>query len=120
MVRTSTILTATGVTLLTAGVGYAVYFDYKRRSDPQFRKALRKDHKRTHKASAVANARADAQRKAAVEQALREVQGSALPSSVEEKEKYFMEQVAQGEALFAQGECQLNARMSCHRAQAHG
>ena len=39
--RTSTILTIAGVTVLGGALAYAVYFDYKRRNDAEFRKKLR-------------------------------------------------------------------------------
>lgn len=39
--RTSTILTIAGVTVLGGALAYAVYFDYKRRNDVEFRKKLR-------------------------------------------------------------------------------
>ena len=39
--RTSTVLTAAAVTVLGGLVAYAVYFDYKRRNDSDFRKKLR-------------------------------------------------------------------------------
>lgn len=43
--KNSTIaLVATGV-IATAGIGYLVYFDSKRRSDPDFRKQLSKKGK---------------------------------------------------------------------------
>ena len=39
--RTSTIFTIAGVTVLGGALAYAVYFDYKRRNDAEFRKKLR-------------------------------------------------------------------------------
>lgn len=39
--RTSTVLTAAAVTVLGGLVAYAVYFDYRRRNDTDFRKKLR-------------------------------------------------------------------------------
>lgn len=38
--RVSTVLTVAGVTVLGGLVAYAVYFDYKRRNDVEFRKRL--------------------------------------------------------------------------------
>lgn len=39
--KTASILTIAGVTLVTGAVAYAVYFDTKRRTDAAFRKKLR-------------------------------------------------------------------------------
>ena len=39
--KTSTIFTITGATILTGAVAYAVWFDNKRRNDASFRKQLR-------------------------------------------------------------------------------
>ena len=39
--RTSTVITAAAVTVLGGLVAYAVYFDYKRWNDSDFRKKLR-------------------------------------------------------------------------------
>ena len=39
--RTSTVFTVAAVTVLGGLVAYAVYFDYKRRNDGEFRKKLR-------------------------------------------------------------------------------
>ena len=39
--RTSTVLTVAAVTVVSGLVAYAVYFDYKRRNDSDFRKKLR-------------------------------------------------------------------------------
>jgi len=38
--KTSTIVAATVGTLAVATIGYAIYFDQKRRSDPEFRRKL--------------------------------------------------------------------------------
>lgn len=40
--KNSTIAIATVTGILTVGIGYMFYFDYKRRNDPQFRKQLSK------------------------------------------------------------------------------
>ena len=41
--RTSTLLTVAGVTVLSGFLAYAVYFDYKRRNDTDFRKKWDKE-----------------------------------------------------------------------------
>ena len=102
--RLSTALSWTGVTLSVAAVGYAVYFDYRRRNDPTFRKQLRKQSKQSTKAAIREEKAAKKEQAAQIEQAVRDVATpGVLPGGVQEKEKFFMEQVATGEALFAQG-----------------
>ncbi|KAI1007773.1 hypothetical protein K3495_g455 [Podosphaera aphanis] len=103
MVQSSTIVATTIGTLATGILAYAVYFDYKRRNDPQFRKQLKRDLKKLARvAKEEAEARSVQQRqaiRAAVEQAKEE----GFPVDVEEKEAYFMNEVARGEALGAEG-----------------
>lgn len=78
----------TAGTLLAAGVGYAVYFDYKRMNDPQFRKQLKKDSKRTHKAAKKQHDEEQRKVNEAVEKVIREVQQpGVLPASPTEREK---------------------------------
>lgn len=86
--KTSQILTITAGTLLAAGVGYAVYFDYKRQNDPSFRKKLKKDSKKTSKA-AKKQQQMDKKR---IQEAITEVvksvqQPGALPTDPEAREK---------------------------------
>ncbi|WFD04285.1 mitochondrial import receptor subunit tom20 [Malassezia obtusa] len=102
--RLSTALSWTGVTLSVAALGYAVYFDYRRRNDPSFRKLLRKQSKQSTKAAKREEKAAKKEQAAMIEKAVKDVATpGVLPSGVQEKEKFFMEQVATGEALFAQG-----------------
>lgn len=42
--KTSTAVTVAGVTIATGALAYAIYFDYKRRTDTTFRKKLRESH----------------------------------------------------------------------------
>ena len=104
MVKLSNVLTVTGVTLGVAALGYAVYFDYRRRTDPTFRKLLKKQSKQSQKAAKREQKAAEQEETAQLETAVKEVaQPGVLPATPQEKESYFMEQVATGEALFAQG-----------------
>ncbi|KAJ5783256.1 hypothetical protein N7457_005030 [Penicillium paradoxum] len=89
-------------TILTGVLAYAVYFDYKRQSDPAFRKSLKKNNKKveqTVKQEAEAGAAA---RVADLKNALEQVKRNGeLPTDLEEKESFFMTQVALGESLCA-------------------
>lgn len=102
--RLTTALSYTGITLGVAAVGYAVYFDYRRRNDPQFRKLLRKQSKQSTKAAKREQKAAQKEEALLIEKAVKDASTpGVLPSGVQEKEAFFMEQVAAGEALFAQG-----------------
>ncbi|RPB18567.1 mitochondrial import receptor subunit tom-20 [Terfezia boudieri ATCC MYA-4762] len=103
MVQTSTIVATTAVTVITLGAAYAIYFDYRRRHDPEFRKALKRDRKRHARSERAQQAAASAQQREIVAKAVRQVQLEGFPVDVEEKEVYFMQEVAQGEVLCQEG-----------------
>jgi len=42
--KNSTAVTVAGVTVATGALAYAIYFDYRRRTDTTFRKKLRESH----------------------------------------------------------------------------
>ncbi|WFD32725.1 mitochondrial import receptor subunit tom20 [Malassezia sp. CBS 17886] len=102
--KLSTALSFSGVTLAVATVGYAVYFDYRRRNDPHFRKQLRKQAKQSSRAERHQQKAAEAEESRQIEEAVDTLTApGVLPEGIQEKEAFFMEQVAAGEALFAQG-----------------
>ncbi|GAA5794721.1 mitochondrial outer membrane translocase complex, subunit Tom20 domain-containing protein [Helicostylum pulchrum] len=101
--KPSTIALITTGVLATAGLGYIVYFDAKRRNNPTFRKQLRRERKEAAKASKEAEDSSKESKLMLIERVIVECAKEALPTSPEEKEAYFMENVAAGEALCAQG-----------------
>ncbi|KDN51444.1 MAS20-domain-containing protein [Tilletiaria anomala UBC 951] len=105
--RTSTIATISGVTLVTALIGYAAYFDYRRRNDATFRKSLGKDYKRMMKAEARKAAASASQSDTAIAAAVASTHAmeadGRIPKDQASRESYFMEQVSIGETLFALG-----------------
>ncbi|TFK66582.1 MAS20-domain-containing protein, partial [Pluteus cervinus] len=106
--RSTTVWTVAGVTLLTGFLAYAVYFDNKRRNDPDFRKKLRKDKKRVNKALAQSKDASSASAASeitpeALRVALEQVKNEDGPKSPEEREGYFMSQVGMSEQLSLQG-----------------
>lgn len=107
-------------------VAYAIYFDYRRRTDVNFRKQLRtwffvtaagfwrcssyalfqgKDKKRVAKSqtSSEASASSGGVEESDLKNALEQVRKEEVPATAEEKEGYFMSQVAMGEQLCARG-----------------
>jgi mitochondrial import receptor subunit TOM20 len=82
---------------------YAAYFDHKRRTDPNFRKALRRE---ARKQARLAKEEAEIQGKRQqedIKQAVEEALGEGFPTDLEEREAFFMQQIAQGEALAGDG-----------------
>lgn len=111
--KTSWIIGITLSSALVFGLGYALHFDYKRRNDAAFRKKLRRDKK---KFSQVQKAEAQQQEEVfaqAIRKAYHEVQRCTLPHLVEEREKFFMQEVAKGEGLYAQGSHKFIEAASC-------
>ncbi|KAF7724736.1 hypothetical protein EC973_000764 [Apophysomyces ossiformis] len=90
--------------VLTAGVGYLIYFDHKRRNDPNLRKKLRRERKKVAKQAKAVEEEAKASLDQLIESVLAAVANEEFPTTPEEKEKYFMAQVAAGEGLCNQGE----------------
>lgn len=84
-------------------VGYAAWFDYERRNNPEFRRKLLKEQRKEAKASINAAKQAQAGQSDALRSAVRQMKNERPPASVEEREAYFLEQVAIGEALAAKG-----------------
>lgn len=86
-------------------IAYAVYFDHKRQTDPEFRKTLKKNNRRMARAvKEEAEAQGAAQREA-ITKAVQQAKDEGFPTDLEEKEAYFMGQVARGESLCSEGMC---------------
>lgn len=81
----------------------AFYFDYKRRNDPEFRKALKRDKKRHAKTQKLQAEAAHAEQRQTLIASVRDAQLVGFPTDVEEKEAFFMNEVATGEALCQEG-----------------
>ncbi|EPS40023.1 hypothetical protein H072_6137 [Dactylellina haptotyla CBS 200.50] len=102
--QTSQIITASAVTAVALTLAYAIYFDHRRRHDPEFRKSLareRRKHAKTQKAEAEAEVE---NQKSHLRSAVAAINEEGFPSGVEERESYFMTEVALGEQLLSQGE----------------
>ncbi|KAJ7167641.1 hypothetical protein C8R46DRAFT_1093678 [Mycena filopes] len=80
--RTGSILTIAGISLCGI-IAYAVYFDYKRRTDSEFRKKIRKEKKR-----ATENEISEEE----LREVLKQIKSEPRPPTQEAKENYFMSQ----------------------------
>jgi import receptor subunit TOM20 len=90
MVEKKYILGALGLGL----VSYAVYFDYKRRTDVEFRKNLIKQRKEAEKLRMSVSAASTSSINATED---------TIPTTREGMERYFMEQLSMGENLVQRG-----------------
>ncbi|KAJ1968549.1 mitochondrial import receptor subunit tom20 [Dispira parvispora] len=116
--KNSTAITLAALgTLGVAGLGYALYFDYKRRNDPTFRKKLHREKKKAMKQQEEKEKLVQSQLVVSVERALDKALVEPFPTSREDKERMFMEHVAQGEAAVAGGEAHYeDAAVAFYRA----
>ncbi|KAI5463258.1 mitochondrial outer membrane translocase complex, subunit Tom20 domain-containing protein [Mariannaea sp. PMI_226] len=99
MVQSSTVVTATVATLATAVVGYAVYFDYKRRSHPEFRRGLRRNERKQARAEKDEADASSLRQRNLIRARVDEAKEEGFPTGVEEREAFFNEQVMAGEVL---------------------
>lgn len=103
-IRTSTIVAASVGTVLASVLAYAVYFDHRRRSDPEFRKALKRESKRTAKVAKEDAERAGAQSRQRIREAVKSANEEGYPTDPQVVEEYFMQEVAEGEKMCQDGE----------------
>ena len=90
--------------LLTLSLlAYAIYFDHRRRNDPNFRKALRREHRRQAKAAKEEAEAQGALQQEAIKAAMAEAKEEGFPTDAEEKETFFMSEVSRGEQLCQEG-----------------
>ncbi|KAL8686964.1 MAG: hypothetical protein Q9224_005290 [Gallowayella concinna] len=119
-VRPATIALATLGALTTGCLAYAVYFDHKRRTDPEFRKNLKRESKRIAKvAKEEAKEEAEAQgakQKRLIREAVTEAIEEGFPTNVEEKEAYFMNEVGHGEVLCQNESTHIEAGLCFYKA----
>lgn len=101
--RPSTIAAITAGTVVTGLVAYAIYFDHRRRTDPNFRKELKRESKRQARAAKEEAEAQGKEQKQAIRDAVARANEEGFPKDPEEIEAYFMQEVAQGEALCQQG-----------------
>lgn len=98
-------IAAIGVgTVVTGVLAYAVYFDHRRRTDPEFRRALKRDSKKQARAAKEEAEAQGKEQKKAIRDAVARANEEGFPQDPEEVEAYFMQEVARGEGM-----CQTSA-----------
>jgi hypothetical protein len=126
---TRTIVAVTAGTLVALGAGtylpltptnsgYAIYFDYKRRTDPEFRKQLRNFSRESPPSLTLflgrgrrqAEKQREQEKKSQLEaskkdyrQAWQELKNQQYPTRPDEMEQFFLSQISQAETLVGQG-----------------
>lgn len=89
-------------TIAVATLGYCVYFDFKRRNDPEFRRSLREHTKNAERKAKLEAKQAKEQVISILKTKLAEsLIAEPLPTSPAEKEQFFMTQVGHAEKLAA-------------------
>ncbi|KAF7122669.1 hypothetical protein CNMCM5793_000779 [Aspergillus hiratsukae] len=114
--KTSTLVAATAGTILTGLLAYAVYFDHKRQTDPEFRRSLKRNNRRLARAVKEEAEAQGAMQREAIKKAVQQAKDEGFPTDLEEKESYFMGQVARGESLCAEGADQIEAALCFYKA----
>ena len=84
-------------------LAYAVYFDHKRQTDPEFRKALKRESRREARIARTNAEAQGAQQKESIKTAVAAAKEEGFPTDVEDKEAFFMSEVARGETLCQDG-----------------
>ncbi|KAJ2905425.1 MAS20 protein import receptor [Zalerion maritima] len=114
--QTREIVVASAAAAAVSVLSYALFFDHQRRTNPEFRRHLRRNERRKARVEKeTAEAAKDEQRKA-IRQAVDEAKAAGFPTDVEEKESFFLSQVQEGEVLAADPANDLDAALAFYRA----
>ncbi|KAF2772903.1 protein import receptor MAS20 [Teratosphaeria nubilosa] len=112
----TTILLASTAVVATGCLAYALYFDHRRRSDPEFRKSLKKQHKKIAKSSELEAKASERSQKQRIKNAVDEAAREGFPTDPEETEGFFMQEVARGEGMCGDGSDPVEAALCFYRA----
>jgi import receptor subunit TOM20 len=80
---------------------YAIYFDYRRRNNVEFRRALRREERRKARLEKEASEAEGIAHRQKIKAAIDAAKEEGFPSGSDEKEAYFLEQVQNGEMIGA-------------------
>lgn len=99
----------------TRAPAYAVYFDHARRSKPEFRRQLRRNERKQARQAKVEAEVETLHQRVAIKESVDEAKEEGFPTSVEEKEAYFLDQVTIGEQLGADPSRSLEAALAFYK-----
>ncbi|PVU86533.1 hypothetical protein BB561_006676 [Smittium simulii] len=111
--KVSTIALLTTLGIVGAGCGYLAYFDYKRRNDPKFRRKLKKDRKKALEKAREASKKTEATIEDKALELIDSLKDTKLPVSPQDKEKFFMSQISNGEILATKGPVEFDNAAKC-------
>ncbi|KAK3391036.1 mitochondrial outer membrane translocase complex, subunit Tom20 domain-containing protein [Podospora didyma] len=114
--QTAIVATATAAVLATGVLAYAVWFDYRRRTQPEFRRQLRRNERRQARVQKVEAQHSQQAQRQAIKRAVDDAKEEGFPTSSEEKEQYFLEQVQNGEILGADPANAIDAALAFYKA----
>ncbi|KAH8728771.1 mitochondrial outer membrane translocase complex, subunit Tom20 domain-containing protein [Phaeosphaeriaceae sp. PMI808] len=114
--KPSTIAAISVGTVVTGFLAYAVYFDHRRRNDPEFRRQLKRESKRTQRAAKEQEEAHGQVQKKVIREAVERANEEGFPKDPEDVEPYFMQEVAQGEAMVQKGADNVEAALCFYRA----
>jgi import receptor subunit TOM20 len=115
-VSITTIALATTGAVLSAGLAYALYFDHRRRTDPNFRKDLKRQHKKVSRQNEEASRAEERTQKEKIKRVVDEANEEGFPRDPEETESYFMQEVARGETMCTDGSDPVEAAACFYKA----
>jgi import receptor subunit TOM20 len=115
-VRPTTVAAISIGAVATGVLAYALYFDHKRRNDPEFRKQLKRESKRQARAAKEEAEAQGKEQKKSIRAAVEKANQEGFPTDPEQIEMYFMQEVANGEGLCAKGENTIEAALCFYRA----
>ncbi|KAK7704875.1 mitochondrial import receptor subunit tom20 [Diaporthe eres] len=113
--QTTVIATATAAAVATGLLAYAVYFDHARRNKPEFRRNLRRNERKQVRQAKEHAEVESLNRRHEIKAAVDEAREEGFPTSVEEKEAYFLDQVTMGEQLGADPSRALEAALAFYK-----
>lgn len=97
-------------------VSYLAYFDYKRRNDSEFRRSLKRAERKYKKEQDIQATAQQNVLKTQIEQALRHsLLTDPVPDSLEEREKFFVTEIAHADELLNSGDS-IPAALAFYRA----
>ncbi|KAI1210981.1 mitochondrial outer membrane translocase complex, subunit Tom20 domain-containing protein [Annulohypoxylon truncatum] len=116
MVQPSTVLTISAATAATGILAYAIYFDYQRRVDPNFRRNLRREERRQARAEKEEAQAQTKQKRKDIQRVVDSTKEEGFPTGVNEKEQFFMDHVQKGELLAADPSRTMEAALAFYKA----
>jgi len=81
---------------------YAVYFDYRRRNNPEFRRELQRESRRAARAEKKRANEATQEYRKKIKEVVAVVNAEGFPSEASKREEMFMQCVSEGEVLSAE------------------